>query len=430
MTYSDRKSKSRASQSFVTRQTCIPYNVSGQGVFLFQIDRPASKCSFVICNTDATNGLRVTFTANAVQVVGMKSKMALEDKHNTAGLSDKSGAYYWFSLDSQNQILYAGIGEARVETIIYSYKFQFDTQAETESNRKFLESLCTIYLMEAASAAIRPLRLLRDPIVSAVPLFIKDSANLTMDDIAEGAVLPHASLSPIAQQLYECIAGAQFGLNTPDFPDFAEAIEYSIATPGCWCNTRLKEKATEFNKDKPNSLETYLRITLGQNNGESPGVPYVMEIWPVGHYSPVHNHGGAHAIIRVLHGSIHVKLFPFLCDGPDQAEPFGSKDFDTDSITWISPTLNQTHQLINLDTNTDTCITIQCYTYDSKDRVHYDYFDYLDADYKKQQYEPDSDMDFLAFKGLIFAEWEAALVAGQEQEPVSCFSRCARRRGC
>jgi hypothetical protein len=69
-----------------------------------------------------------------------------------------------------------------------------------------------------------------------------------------------------------------FYLNSDDFPDFSDAIEYSIITEGKWCNTRLKEKSREFNKDKSNILETYLRITLGQNNGESPGIPYVMEI--------------------------------------------------------------------------------------------------------------------------------------------------------
>lgn len=39
------------------------------------------------------------------------------------------------------------------------------------------------------------------------------------------------------------------------------------------------------------------------------GVPYVLEIWPVGSGSPVHNHGGACAIIKVLHGSLTISLY-------------------------------------------------------------------------------------------------------------------------
>jgi hypothetical protein len=43
--------------------------------------------------------------------------------------------------------------------------------------------------------------------------------------------------------------------------------------------------------------------------------------------------------------------------------------------------------------------------YDATDDKHYDYFDYLDADGKVQQYEPDSDMDYEAFKALMMEEW-------------------------
>jgi hypothetical protein len=173
-----------------------------------------------------------------------------------------------------------------------------------------------------------------------------------------------------------------------------------------WCNKKLLEKATEFNKDKPNVLETYLRITLGQNNGESPGIPYVMEIWPVGHFSPIHSHSKADAIIRVLNGDINVKLFPFLCAEKDGIMPFAEKDFSTGEITWISPTLNQIHQLKNLETNEKTCITIQCYMYEKNDTTHYDYFDYLDDNGNVQQYEPDSDMDFVEFKKTMKQEWD------------------------
>ena len=253
-------------------------------------------------------------------------------------------------------------------------------------------------------SSIVPRRLLRDPITIKLPLLVKNTDELSMNDIAKGEILPHSNLSAAGQQLYNCISGRRFILNDADFPDFAKAIEYSIATPGLWCNKRLKEKANEFSKKKPNKKETYLRITLGENNGESPGVPYVMEIWPVGHYSPVHSHSSANAVIRVLHGSIHVTLFPFLSSGA-AIEPFAAADFSKDNITWINSTLNQTHQLKNLDKNKDTCITIQCYKYDNNDNGHYDYFDYIDADGQIQQYEPDSDMEFIKFKNLMKQEW-------------------------
>jgi predicted metal-dependent enzyme (double-stranded beta helix superfamily) len=313
----------------------------------------------------------------------------LIDRNNTYGIVRQRGAYYWFSLDSQNQRLYAGVGEPRIENVIYKYQLG-------PEKKSFLEGL-TIVSSEGADLRY----FLRDPITRNVPLIVKNTEDLTMDSIAAGTYMPKANLSAVSQKLYDCISGKQFTLNSPDFPDFTQAIEYSIATPGKWCYERLKKKANEFSKDKPNPDETYLRITLGENNGESPGIPYVMEIWPSGHFSPIHNHGGSSAIIRVLNGSINVSLFPFL--SLDELTPFGSADFKTGDVTWISPTLNQIHQLKNLGSN--TCITIQCYMYEDTDTAHYDYFDYLDA--SQGQFEPDSDMDFIEFKKTIKAEWLA-----------------------
>jgi hypothetical protein len=37
--------------------------------------------------------------------------------------------------------------------------------------------------------------------------------------------------------------------------------------------------------------------------------------------------------------------------------------------------------------------------------VHYDYFDFIDADGNIKHYEPDSDMDFVQFKKLMKKEW-------------------------
>lgn len=364
--------------------------VKGQGVVVFDASGP---CTLTFCDVSGVPGLQVQFTETNVLVNLQPSNEPLVDPKNTKGLVKQKDAYYWFSLDAQNQRLYAGIGEARKETAIYTYQWLF-----SHTRKLFLESLANVQVEN-----LRVSRILRDPITRSVPLYVKATEELTMDMIASGAYLPKANLSIIAQKLYDCIAGKQFVLDSPDFPQFSQAIEHSIRTPGLWCYERLKQKATEFDKDKPDEKETYLRITLGENNGESPGIPYVMEIWPVGHYSPIHNHGGSSAVIRVLHGSIHVSLYPFLSG--DELQPFATADFKQGDITWISPTLNQVHQLKNLETNKDTCITIQCYMYKHDNTTHYDYFDYLDASGKKQQYEPDSDMDFLDFKKQMKKEW-------------------------
>ena len=368
--------------------------VHGQGVVIFNSSEP---CGLVFCDASGTICLRVLFTDISVLAILEPSNKPLQDPTNSKGIVNKSGAYYWFSLDSQNQRLYAGIGEARKETAIYSYQFPQDSNRE--NNKLFLESITSVRVNK-----LQITTLLRDPITRTIPLKVKDKEQLTMESIALNSHMPAANLTAMSQKLHNCISGKSFILNTPDFPDFTKAIENSIATPGLWCYERLKEKATEFSKDKPDYKETYLRITLGENNGESPGIPYVMEIWPVGHYSPIHNHGGSSAVIRVLNGSIHVSLFPYL--STDDVQPFAEADFTLGDVTWISPTLNQVHQLKNLEGNKDTCITIQCYMYESENTQHYDYFDYIDGDAKNiQQFEPDSDMEFIEFKKVMKKEW-------------------------
>ncbi len=388
----------------------VPLFVKGQGIYFFDYNINDEKLSntdavFYFYNQSDTDGLEIKFTKTDVQVQKISEKTNyLNQNEKKSGLTPLVNAYYWFSLDAQNQVFYAGIGEARLETIIYSYKFIFgsDTQGQQDkaSNKAFLESIVKISCGNTNS-----IKLVKDPVTQKVPLKIMDSSKMTLDLIASGEYLSSVYLPPTSLKLYESVSGSNMILDTPDFPNFTRAIEHSIRTPGLWCYNKLREKATEFNKDKPNYDETYLRITLGQNNGESPGVPYVMEIWPPGHYSPIHSHAGAEAIIRILSGSINVNLYPFLCG---EAKPFANANFGTNEYTWVSSGLNQTHQLKNISSDT-TCVSLNCYLYSEINSVHYDYFDYLDVNGLIERFEPDSDMDFLSFKALMKEEWDSSM---------------------
>lgn len=231
--------------------------VHGQGVIVFE---SSDCCSLSFLDNTNSTALRIYFTDTSVYANMEPSNEPLIDKTNSKGImKNVKGAYYWVSIDSQNQRICAGIGEARQENIIYFYKFP-------ENSKMFLESLVKVNAYKVKITYI-----LRDPITKLVPLLVKNTSELTMEAIALGTYMPKANLSLVSQKLYDCIAGNQFILDTSDFPEFTKAIEYSIATPGKWCYECLKAKATEFDKDKPNDKETYLRITLGENNGESPG---------------------------------------------------------------------------------------------------------------------------------------------------------------
>ncbi len=166
------------------------------------------------------------------------------------------------------------------------------------------------------------------------------------------------------------------------------------------------EKANRFGR--PNPKATYLRITVGQPDGQSPGHAYVIEIWPPGHYSPVHSHSNAYAIIRVLYGRLLVKLYPELTLNVREVTPV-EQILEEGQITWMLPKLNQTHQVKNPDLYSSCCITLQCYQYGQEDRQHYEYFDYISNDgHSIGHFDPKSDMEFTDFKQKMRQEWQAA----------------------
>ena len=67
-----------------------------------------------------------------------------------------------------------------------------------------------------------------------------------------------------------------------------------------------------------------MRVTLGTHRGFSPGIPYVLEIWPGGCESPIHNHGNAYAVIKVLHGAIKVTIYKKTWNSEDSQQELSS----------------------------------------------------------------------------------------------------------
>jgi hypothetical protein len=318
----------------------------------------------------------------------------------TIGIDPDPTCQYWFSLDPASATLRYGKGEMRLATLLVECRYTEAGQGNTGEYEWVKE-------IEQAAISVQPVELLawRDPVTIEPPVAVVATDEITMDMAATYAALSPGELSLPGQALYSNVSGKMFTLNTPDFPCFTDAIEYSIRTPGCWCHTILEEKACEFGECNP--LATYLRITMGVNQGNSPGIPYVVEIWPPGHFSPIHNHAYADAIIRVLHGEITVNLYPML--SKDHTTPFATKTFTPDQVTWLSPDMNQTHQLKNANLAGPTCITIQCYQYGEENNSHYECFDYLDSKTGKiKQFIPNSDADFIWFKEKMRQEWVKA----------------------
>lgn len=311
---------------------------------------------------------------------------------------------YWLSIDKNNNMIRFGKGEMVAELC----ELEFDFSHLREKNQ-----LDWVSLLDSFSIAgnfskeelrkIKPIYRRLPVTTSAPPIIVaRDQMNLSLIDSNEATVVNN--LSTECMQLYNNIAGQNLTLNTPDFPDFSDAINWSIVTEGAVCHTRLQEKAMNLSNDR--KKQTYLRITIGENLGDSPGAPYVLEIWPGQHFSPVHRHAECNAVIKVLHGSLSCRWFRSL--QLEEKAPYQQGMLSAGQVTWLDPGQFQTHQLYNHNIAGNMCATIQCYKYSKTDFEHYEFFDYIDEDAKQVcQFAPKSDWRYSDFKEQVRAEWEA-----------------------
>ncbi len=403
--------------------------IAGQGCLVFTIPQASAQLDNVHLTFSTQEGAAVRLTLNTSKAIFQYRHQASATWQSfellnpeTAVINPKDGYHggidlnqacrYWVSIDSLNKRLRYGKGEMRLSTALLDYQYDQPKNLfnkDENSEYTFINGLKDFEVSEAISL----MTLWKDPVVIDPPVLVVPSSEFTMDAAAAATETTPTSLSKECQILYGNVA--DFQLNTPDFPDFEQAIEYSIRTEGCIGNQILKKKLADSPFDSGTEQhspedykEVYLRITLGYSQGESPGIPYVMEIWPVGCASPVHHHGYTHAIIKVLRGSIDVDLYRMLPTEYSSNDPLQTATFHPNEVTYLMPEVNQYHLLKNNLNNSDTCITIQCYSYAQDDDQHYATFDYVEND-ELGHFDPISDYDFLAFKQKVKEEWTAFL---------------------
>ena len=248
----------------------------------------------------------------------------------------------------------------------------------------------------------------KNPLVTNRPYLILDSSEITLFRLDMGGFTFSESLSACSRELYQNVKHIEldYAADTSKYR-LSDAMRHSIETPGCILYEKLKEKKDEFGDDQ--AQETYLRVTLGASYGDSPGIPYVLEIWPAKHCSPVHNHGDAEAVIKVLFGTINIEIYNKFSPGMDGHEkPKELLDFNAKAgdYTWIDRNWYQTHKLQNI--SDDFCATIQCYKYPSTNNVHWPYFDYISEESKIEEFTPSSDFTFIEMYKKVMAEIEEA----------------------
>jgi hypothetical protein len=379
--------------------------VRGQAKGTVEISLKVPK-PFELCLSNKENpsdsnaySIRVSVTSETVKITtSAGSSWECKDPLYTLQPEDGFWHKYWISLYATEANVKYGVGEVRPAfngldvTVpkdeltrmaeIYYLHIQLDNNNHMLDRLKDLQGF---YRMFIGALSVR-----REP-----PLFIYPENKYTFEH--QLFALPPADLERTCYRLYAAIIN--FELNTPDFPNLTDTIKESIENSRGWCHRKLAQKAGTFGQARPTT--TYLRLTAGGLEGDAPGHNFVIEVWPPGHNSPIHNHGNTHAVIRVLSGEIMLRVFPELRLNARQFKPI-ERMCPKGSVTWMSPNLNQTHQLQHMNPHGDPCVTIQCYRYGPDDREHHETFDFITNDNASiRHFYPRSDMDFKRFRKVM-----------------------------
>ncbi|EDQ92707.1 uncharacterized protein MONBRDRAFT_35744 [Monosiga brevicollis MX1] len=312
----------------------------------------------------------------------------------------------WISIDKKNGYVRVGFG----------YPLLVNEMITIGPIPKCLESsdanacaIGTVTEVDCSLAAVA-YSVTRFPVVAPIPPLLVDRHRVTLEVLEDRSALVPAVLPLELQSLYDQVAGEQILLSESD----AAAIDLCIKTEGCVLYEKLQEKinAGEMSDD-PHMA--YIRVTIGPDLGNSPGSPFVMEIWPPKMYSPIHDHANAVAVIKCLSGTITSRWYNPLAEQHNgEPVPFAEGRVAKGQITYLTPAFFQTHKLANEEDV--TCVTIQSYYYLHDDYVHNETFHFTlpTPDDNLHVFKPGSDFEY---SELIQAVRQFASTAGANQVP-------------
>ncbi|KAF4954455.1 hypothetical protein FGADI_5234 [Fusarium gaditjirri] len=416
------------SSSWETTPVGIDFAVGGLGTIAAKADSPKESVTFTIRpekrKEQPTLKLEITKTdcvlskkdKDADKFVAYKEKLTFgpDEERNKAydlvmfpkgkevAFLDKwtEKATYWISVDRSNaRIRY---GQHLINNSMTFMEIQFEKEEEKAA---WMDNLVSTEVEQDGSPiSSKDIKYKPQPVTVDLPPLVIPESEMTLDILEKMSAMTFANLPNACQKLYHNISGAKITARPDHFKKLPEAIDESCRDPEKVCGKILERKSKSKKNTFKDPTETYLRITIGDNLANSPGIPYVMEIWPPGHKSPIHQHGQASAVIRVLYGKIQVSWFDKVEEkSPSQliGNPVILKE---GQVTWLSKDQYQVHQLEN--TSDTVCITLQCYQFDDDDRVHDEAFYWKDKDGNRNKFIPNSDSAYGLFVRNVKDEWE------------------------
>jgi hypothetical protein len=298
----------------------------------------------------------------------------------------------------ENNFIKIGQGYVMEANIIAEFTAKNKKGYELLSNIKHLELDENIHVQERICLVEHFVKDREPIILTKKPDFIDFDRNL---------VFP-SDLPEEGKKLYDRIENLG---NSDIDKKLIEAINFSLYTKDCLLYERLKEK--KLNQKDPNM--TYLRVPFGYDVGASgqPGQPIVLEIWPKGHYSPVHNHGDAVAVIKLLSGTLKSEWYNPLSDNyNEKPKVIKSAILHKNDLTWMTPCYYQTHKLISIDKD-KAGVSIQGYAHIHSSNLYEKYKDFfnfiLPPSPKLIEFYPNRDFifDFKEFLNITISELDS-----------------------
>jgi len=258
----------------------------------------------------------------------------------------------------------------------------------------------------------RPLSFTPSPLASARGA---PSSLATLGDAS--APVRFDDLPPTCRQLLAAVTAPGVGLGAA----LAAAISRSLR--GGALAARLAAKAVS----STTVSIPYLRVAVAAPARCAPGEPFVLELWPAGAASPVHAHGGAAGVFRVLHGACYLRTFNAAgADGPGPRTPhFAAGPLTAGALGWFDSGHHQTHQIEAVPGPPGSfCATLQAFRYETPDEVRCPFMEVEAATTAEQDsprlhhapptdFEPVSDYGFAELAALVLGERAAAL-GGEE----------------
>lgn len=232
------------------------------------------------------------------------------------------------------------------------------------------------------------------PLIVNWPFIVKDSSEASLFELDNNDHIFTGSLPQECQELYTNIASRKVDLDWLPPPrdqqyKLSDAIRYSFTTKGRALHEKLRQKKMK-----------YIRVTVGPHRSPSPGIPYVLELWPKHQGSPVHCHRNSYGVIKVLHGGLRAEIY-----NRDMKTLIIQYNIRKGDITWMSPFWYQCHRLFN-DT-ADFCATLQCYRYGIGDTKMWPYFDYVNDDGSRDEFLPNGDFTFTELHQIVLNEYSS-----------------------